>query len=207
MKKQVIGFVLVVVCLHATSCSKDPAMEWIERGNAKYGLKDFQGAIADYDSAIALKPDLVGAYGNRGNAKFALKDLQGAIADYNKTIMLEPDLAGNYDNRGNAKAALGDLQGAIADYNKAIELEPDNAAVHADAYYNRGVTKWQFNDFLGALDDYTKALELRPSFGDVYNNRGTLYLFLGQKDKARADYLKARELGCIVPQKALDRCN
>ncbi|TRU94059.1 MAG: tetratricopeptide repeat protein, partial [Microcystis wesenbergii Mw_QC_S_20081001_S30D] len=61
----------------------DLAIAYFSRGLAKYNLGDNQGAIADYNQAIKLKPDNAIAYHNRGWAKYNLGDNQGAIADYN----------------------------------------------------------------------------------------------------------------------------
>ena len=86
-----------------------------------------ENAIADYDKAIQLKPDLADAYSNRGNAKGRLERYEDAITDFDKAIQLEPDMAEAYSNRGNAKGGLGRYEDAIIDYDKAIQLKPDLA--------------------------------------------------------------------------------
>ncbi|MFQ3679859.1 MAG: tetratricopeptide repeat protein, partial [Pseudanabaenaceae cyanobacterium] len=53
----------------------------VGRGNTKSALGDNQGAIADYDQALRLQPDLAEAYNNRGIVKSALGDKRGAISD------------------------------------------------------------------------------------------------------------------------------
>ena len=85
-------------------------------------------AIADYDTAIRLKPDYAKAYNNRGLAKDNLGQHLAAIADYDTAIRLKPDLAEAYYNRGIAKYNLGQYSAAIADYDTAIRLKPDLAA-------------------------------------------------------------------------------
>ncbi|MDB9394841.1 tetratricopeptide repeat protein, partial [Microcystis aeruginosa] len=101
-------------------------------------LGDYQGAIADYNQAINIKPDYALAYNNRGNAKYDLGDYQGAIADYNQAINIKPDYALAYYNRGIAKYDLGDYQGAIADYNQAAQLysQQDNMEMYLKALDN-----------------------------------------------------------------------
>ena len=98
------------------------ADEYNERGNAKKRLKDYTGAIADYNKAIQLNPDFYLTYYNRGVAKFFLKDYRGTIADNNKAIQLNPDFAEAYNNRGHAKYDLNDMNGACNDWSKAGEL-------------------------------------------------------------------------------------
>jgi len=51
-------------------------------------LGDKQGAVADYNQAIAINPQNADAYNNRGNSKYDLGDTQGACADYKKAIAL-----------------------------------------------------------------------------------------------------------------------
>lgn len=111
------------------------------RGNAKLGLKDYQGALKDLNRALQLKPDLAAAYHDRAIVKNRLNDPQGAIADYDKTLGLAPGNENVYVNRGLAKRTLKDYPGAIADYSKALELNPRNAK----AYYNRAITLTESN--------------------------------------------------------------
>ena len=96
-------------------------------GYTKSDLGDYKGAIADYDTAIRLKPDYTIAYNNRGNAKNDLGQHSAAIADFDTAIRLKPDLAEAYYNRGLAKYQLGQHSAAIADYDTAIRLKPDDA--------------------------------------------------------------------------------
>ncbi|MGE4597046.1 MAG: tetratricopeptide repeat protein [Methylophilaceae bacterium] len=62
----------------------------------KYDLKDYSGAIADYNKAIEINPNHADAYYNRGIAKDNLEDYYGAIADYTKAIEIDPNDAEAY---------------------------------------------------------------------------------------------------------------
>jgi tetratricopeptide (TPR) repeat protein len=158
--------------------------------NASTGLMsqgDNQGAIADYNQAIAINPRDSEAYKNRGLTKNALGDNQGAIADYNQAIAINPIYSDAYYNRGNAKYQLGDKQGAIADYNQAIAINPR----FSDAYSNRGYAKSQLGDKQGALADYSQAIVINPRLSLAYNNRGNVKRALGDKQGAIADYNQA----------------
>jgi len=104
------------------SFAQTSAEGYFDRGNSKYDLQDYRGAIQDYSKAIELDPSNADAYYNRGNAKRKLQDYRGAIQDYSKAIELDPSKSEAYGNRGLAKYFLNDIDGACLDWSKAGEL-------------------------------------------------------------------------------------
>jgi membrane associated rhomboid family serine protease/Flp pilus assembly protein TadD len=151
---------------------------------------NLDGAIADYDRAIAFAPKVSGVYGLRGAAKVAKGDLDGAIADYDQAIQLNPEFAEAYSLRGAAKVAKGDLDGAIADYGRGIQLDP----TLAETYYSRGSARLTKGDLDGALVDGNRAIELNPKLAVAYGLRGSAKLPKGNLDGAIADFDQAIEL-------------
>ena len=180
MKKILFLLMFPIICFGQT------ASDFLESGNAKYDLKDYNGAISDYTKAIELDPDYADAYNNRGLSKFKLEDYKGAIADYTKVIELKPDDAATfYNSRGILKKKLKDYDGAITDYNKAISLNPD----FAEAYKNRGISK----ENLGQpyCSDYKKACDLGKSdCCEWYNSdcRYVNYMIDGYNKYSSKDY-------------------
>ncbi|MFN5857601.1 MAG: CHAT domain-containing tetratricopeptide repeat protein [Pseudanabaenaceae cyanobacterium] len=167
------------------------ANDYFNQALKKRHQGDNQGAIADYNEAIRLKPDFAEAYNNRANAKSDIGDNQGAIADYNEAIRLKPDFAEAYMGRGIAKYYLRDNQGAIADYNESIRLK--NPELHLP-YNNRGTAKEALGDKQGAIADYNEAIRLKPDYASAYYNRGLIKKERGEKQNALADFQKAAEL-------------
>ena len=163
------------------SISAETYLTW---GNTKYDLGNYTGAIADYDSAIRLKPDYANAYYNRGLAKDDLGQYFAAIADYDIAIRLNPDYANAYNNRGIVKSNLGQHFAAIADFDIAIRLKPD----HAEAYYNRGLAKGMLGQHFAAIADYDSTIRLNPDYATAYYNRGNAKYKLDQHFAAIADY-------------------
>ena len=110
--------------------TSDSAIDCYNRGKAKHDLGQYEEAIADYDTAIQLKPDhalrlkpnhaLI--YYNRAEAKRHLGLYGVAIWDYDAAIRLNSDYTLAYYNRGNAKAELGQTGEAKQDWQTALKL-------------------------------------------------------------------------------------
>ena len=62
----------------------DFAKAYYNRGLAKVALGDYNGAIADFDRALALDPDHAEAYKSRGVAYDSLGDKEMARRDFLK---------------------------------------------------------------------------------------------------------------------------
>ena len=152
-------FLLVLVFVTYISCNKTEE-DYNKSGLAKSDLKDYKGAIADYNKAIEINPDFSEAYENRAKAKDKLKDYEGAIVDYSEVIILSPNNSYAYYFRGGVKSSLDDYRGAIADFTKAIEID----SKFGEAYYIRGLIKQRYlNDKDSACLDFSKAGELGES--------------------------------------------
>ncbi|MFB2935492.1 CHAT domain-containing protein [Aerosakkonemataceae cyanobacterium BLCC-F154] len=78
----------------------DDAEVWFEQGNQLLMKGDFQGAIASYDKALAIKPDAHEAWYNRGYALDDLGRIEEAIASYDKALAIKPDKHDAWINRG-----------------------------------------------------------------------------------------------------------
>lgn len=120
-------FLIFAFCLSTNSFSQT-SFEYNYSGVAKDELKDYKGAIADYNKAIALNPKFEIAYYNRGISKNNLKDYLGAIADYSKAIELNPKDASPYYYRAISKFALNQKDGGCLDLRKAADLGSEEAA-------------------------------------------------------------------------------
>lgn len=51
-------------------------------------MQDFKGALQDFNSAFANKPDYAEAYYNRGIAKYQLQQLEAACRDWEQALGL-----------------------------------------------------------------------------------------------------------------------
>jgi len=209
--------VAVSVFVYRNKTDKDAAI-YLNSGRAKLANGDLDGALADFNKSIELKPDDAAAYGDLGFLKQSKGDLDGALADLNKAIKFKPNYAGAYLSRGFVKRFKGDLDGALVDFNKAIEIAPNStdndvtqngdpsralADFDAMVYVNRGEVKQLKGDLDGALVDFNKGIELNPSnpkYAITYANRGAMKYVRGDTNGAKADFEKAIALNPAMLQ-------
>lgn len=126
---------------------------YLARGEESAGTHDYDGAIADYDTAIQLKPDYAEAYNDRGFAYYLKGNAERAIADYTRAIELRPNYPKAYNSRGVVYMAHGyGGAKAVADFDRAIALKPD----FRYAYINRANARLVRHPWL-ALDDFHRA--------------------------------------------------
>ncbi len=62
------------------------AVEYFNRGNFKFRLKEYSYSIKDFDKAIELSPEFAEAYYKRGEARSSIGNHLEAEKDYNKAI-------------------------------------------------------------------------------------------------------------------------
>jgi tetratricopeptide (TPR) repeat protein len=114
------------------STLKSRADAYNNRGQEWYGKKDYDRAIADFDSAINLNPKGLTKYGaasvqarsNRGNVYSAKGDAKLAIASYAAAIAIDPEFPAAYTGRGLQYEKLGEIDKARADFKAALPLKP-----------------------------------------------------------------------------------
>ena len=131
---------------------------FFNRAAAKYDLRDFNGALEDYNKAISLEDEGADIYCNRAKTKMKLGYKNLAILDFDKAIALERFNDTFYLERAIAKAECSNLEGSLRDLDKAISLNPKKASL----LVNRGIIKNKFGLQDEALEDFNLAISLNP---------------------------------------------
>lgn len=101
---------------------------YINRAVMKVALGQIDDAMADYNSGLALDPELGDGYVDRGAALITLKRYEEAITDIDKGIGLGQTYEHvGYYNRGVAEFFLGRVTQSYYDFKKASEIAPEFA--------------------------------------------------------------------------------
>jgi tetratricopeptide (TPR) repeat protein len=167
-----------------------PPQDFVSVGKRKLKAKDYQGAIIEFNQALADNPNDIDALAGRAETYYRLKNFSAAIQDFDAILQRNFNNATFFFYRGNAHNHLKEHNIAIADYNEAIRLNPE----YAKAYNNRGFSYHILGENQKAIADYNEAIRLNPKLAKVYFNRGISYSDLGENQKAIADHTEAIRL-------------
>ncbi|MEO0499620.1 MAG: hypothetical protein AAF205_03560 [Pseudomonadota bacterium] len=121
----------VSVCAQALANTglprRDRVASFVNRGIVHMHRQDVAAALADYDAAISLDPDIGDAHTNRGIALYRSEmDDRAALASLTRGIELDTNRAEvAYLIRGLVNERLGNVRAAYADYRRAAALAPE----------------------------------------------------------------------------------
>ena len=153
------------------------------RAHCLHDLGDLKGAIADFTSAIKIKPTEYRFYTGRGSAALTLGDYSAAITDFDKAIDLESANPVAFFGRGSAHFGSFEFHSALKDFTMSIEISPH----FGRAYLARAETYGCLEQWDNARADYTKAIANGIKNADVYKNRGECSYILGDVDSYSED--------------------
>jgi tetratricopeptide (TPR) repeat protein len=187
--------------------------------------KKAQEALAQYDDALALMPNMASAHYYRGRALVDLKRQDEALAAYDKALTFRPRYLNVYIFRAQLYLMRKAHDLAHADLDRADSIDPKyprsffhRARIFADqklwneslaasdvaialdpaekdAYYNRAGTRWTLGDRTGALLDVSFYLSKDPDDKEALQRRS---FYLRNMDRPNEALPDARKLLAIA---------
>ena len=159
-------------------------------------VQDFESAIADLNTAIALRSDFMLAYFTRANIRYK-------YIEYLRNDILQS--SGNLDFKEKTTTFENekkiDIELVLRDLDRVNNLHPD----FSFGYYNKANILAAQQDFKSAISNYTRAIEIDKDFAEAYFNRGLTYLYMGEDTKGLSDLSKAGELGIYQSYNLIQR--
>jgi tetratricopeptide (TPR) repeat protein len=143
-------------------------------------------AIQQYQEALKLKPDHLGALYRMGVVYARLKDYPQAIDAWDRYVQATGESATAYGDLGFCEELAGDTAKAEAAYKAGIARDPKNSPCRV----NYGLMLAR----RGQIDDAVTQWRFVLTEAEVHYNLGGVYATQGKKDQARAEFNKAIEL-------------
>jgi protein O-mannosyl-transferase len=125
-------------------------------GQCYANLNQNERALAAYDAALKIAPQVASIHYQKGNAYAAAGNMPQAIACYDNVLKIDPKYTDAINNKGNALAAMNRFSEALPVFDQAVAVQPGTANV----YFNRGMVKNSLGDKAGACKDWQRAVEL-----------------------------------------------
>jgi len=187
---------LPLEALRAATVDKFPdlapndAWAYFNRGLVKDELKDYDGAMKDYDEAIRLNPEFATAFSNRGLVKDKLKDYEGALKDYDDAIRLDPKMTNPKNNKAFLLSTCQDEK--IRDSKNAMQLANDCLDIDSKNAYAMNAKACAYalaGDFVSAIEWERKAMEDADYMSDKEIDGGVIAIERIQKWESKSLWL------------------
>jgi tetratricopeptide (TPR) repeat protein len=162
----------------------------MQRGMILRRDRDFDGALADFETAISLAPDWVSCLGERGETLRRMGRPADALPDLDRLIAANPEDDWALGCRGAALQALNRLEESLVDLDKALALRP----TYQWALGTRAETLRLMQRYSEALADAERALSRDPDYAYGLSRRARILVEMGAFDRAAADLARLVEL-------------
>ncbi len=162
---------------------KDLAVALAIRGEGLSQKRDYDGAIAAYNSALEADPEDVRIIDVRAIAHQRKGENDLAMADYNLALQKRPNYGAGYNDRGTLYMRKLALQSALDDLNLAVQFAPNLYVART----NRARILTMNKDFEGALADFAEAQRIDPGAVNTAVYRCRTYTAMGKLDEALTD--------------------
>jgi tetratricopeptide (TPR) repeat protein len=152
------AFVGLISVVEAADKPKTQAIAAYRQGVTHEREQHFEQALADYQRAAELKPDLYEAKLNAGAMLIKLNRPKEALEFFTQARSLRANDPTIHQNLGIALSMLNRLEEAEAELNQSIRLGGGDAG----AWYRRGLLKQLRAGWKAALPDFEEAARLQP---------------------------------------------
>jgi len=191
-KMTYVAMIVVMNCLGAAACSKDPEVakrEYVQSGDRYASEKKFKEAAIEYRNAIQQDPRFGEARFKLAETNAKLGDLKGAYGEYIRAADLLPS-----DINAQVKAAqmlllARQFEDSKTRAEKALAIDANNV----DALIVKGNALAGLKNLDAAVADVEAAIQQDPARVTSYANLGRLEAARGNQDAAENSFKKAVE--------------
>ena len=170
-----------------TNAPAEWTAEWIKQtvyhllqGEKAASEERFETALAEYQKALQIHPNLKGVHKLIGLIYLQQKKYQDAVKEFELVSQEEPTSFGVINNISIAYLGLGNMEKAEGYLLETIKLEPN----YAIAYYNLAMLYQKQNDLPRAADYLNHYTQLKPEDLPALEIEALLYLQLQKWDQA-----------------------
>jgi tetratricopeptide (TPR) repeat protein len=189
-----VGVIIVIIIVKAFKKEPNPyALKEqgdlnLKNGNYDQAIKDYSMLIKVKNKGIKIYLDAEKAASNLGREGY---ESSSSVADCRIVIADALSLRGDaYSKKGDNAQAMSDYNEAILNYDKIIEVYPNSiyAEYQADVYAKKGNRDEAMSAYNKIIWNHSKSIEKNANDFYSLHSRGKLYLKIGNKNQAIADF-------------------
>jgi tetratricopeptide (TPR) repeat protein len=135
------------------------AKAFVLHGLAASERGDWQSALQDYDTAVAINDRSVSAQFNAGVASVQLQQWPEAASALNMVLQIQPDNVFAHSILAQVYYMIKDYPQAIRHIDRSIELVPGQA----NSYFNQGAILERMGEIKKSVQSFEKGLQLAPN--------------------------------------------
>lgn len=169
---------------------KPSAETWNNRGTIFNDLGRYDEAVRDFDQAIALAPDFLGAFHNRGNSLVLAGRIDEAESAYDLALKINPDFSEGLIGRANVHMIKGQFADALRLFLQATKINSHLP----EAWVGQARALAALDRYDEALNAYQAALKLKPDLVDAWVGAGDACNQLQRYSDAFGAFQKALEI-------------
>lgn len=168
---------------------KDSGNEFLEKarearslyGMALFRLERYEEALEIVDTTLELKPESPTGWSNRGFVLSTLGQNEEALEAFEKALALDPKSPKILTSKGIVYFRMGLLEKALETFDEALATEPGKAS------------DWACKIPRFSFFSRNKAPILKPDNAETWYWKGSVFLELGEKEKALNAFKMALE--------------
>ncbi|HEY1792140.1 MAG TPA: tetratricopeptide repeat protein [Opitutaceae bacterium] len=174
--------------LYLDTLARNPG-SWMAHNNLGLAWSKLPGrlddAIAQYQAALRLKPDIAETHTNLGRAWLQTPGrTDDAVAEFREAIRVDPKYPDAHFYLANSLVAKGDIKEAIENYETALKYDPGLP----EASNNLGILLCRTGRGAEGLSRIEAALRMEPDFLPAHFARGAALLQMGRIQDAQAEF-------------------
>ena len=170
-------------------------------GEALDGMKDRNGAIAQFRAALKVNPRTPDAHFSLGYLLWTLKQFPEAASEFQAELDNNPNHAQAMTYLADVDLQTGHDEAALPLLEKAIKLNSELELVHLDL----GILYAGAGRQDDALREMKEAERLDPADVNVHWRLGRLYRTMGKKDESKTEFDKASQINKMANDSLLGK--
>lgn len=171
---------------------------YLSRAAVLSAMEDYEGALADCEKCLELKPGDATGLAVKGMVECRLGKYDDAIKDCDAAILKAPMSSIVYVCRGTVHTSMNEFESALKNFDVSLKMVPKSQT----AYVHRAACLLRMRNFEETIKECTEALKILPKSSQINLIRACAYIQLNEFDKALADLMVAEKTFSSQPSGA-----